>query len=200
MPSDMLWGRWDLVAISVAVHLIVLFFFLGSSFVKPKKVDFRSKGVLAGFIVALYFEMYGVPLTIFLAQPLLSEYLVTFYPVPFPLRFLGSVMILAGFIIIYLGWKNIHSKGDGVVSSGIYAYIRHPQYVGLAILTLGQIIQWPTITGIMFWPFLVWIYFRLALYEERQVEAQFGQDYMIYKASVPAFVPRMRRTGTHITE
>lgn len=191
MLNNTFWGRWDLVAISVVVHLLVLFFFLSSSFLKPKKIDFRSKGVLIGFIVALYFEMYGLPLTIFLLQPLLSEYLVSFYPVPFPLRFLGSVMILTGFIIIYSGWKRIHSRGDQVIQSGIYAYIRHPQYVGLAFLTLGQIIQWPTITGILCWPILVWIYYRLALREERDVEEKFGEAYQEYKAKVPAFIPSL---------
>jgi protein-S-isoprenylcysteine O-methyltransferase Ste14 len=189
--SGVLWGRWDLVIVSIIVHLVVLFFFISSSFLKPKKVDFRSKGMLVGFIVALYFEMYGIPLTIFLLQPFLSKYLINFYPVPFPIRFTGSVLIFLGFVVIYLGWKKIHSRGDRVVKTGIYAYVRHPQYVGLMLLTLGQVIQWPTITGVILWPLLLVIYYRLALREEKDVEARFGKEYQHYKAEVPAFFPKL---------
>lgn len=185
-----IWGRWDLVAVSIVVHLIFLFFFISSSFVRPKKVDFRSKGILVGFIVALYFEMYGMPLTIFLLQPLLPNPLDSLYPIPMALRMTGSVLIFAGFIIIYAGWKKIHRKRDGVVKEGIYKYIRHPQYLGMFLLTFGQLIQWPTITGIILWPCLLLIYYKLALKEEKDVEEKFGKEYTKYKSEVPGFIPK----------
>ncbi|GAX91703.1 methyltransferase family protein [Effusibacillus lacus] len=189
--SGVLWGRWDLVIISIIVHLVVLFFFISSSFLKPKKVDFRSKGILVGFVIALYFEMYGIPLTIFLLQPLMSEFLMHFYPVPFAIRFIGSVLIFLGFVIIYLGWKKIHSRGNEVIKTGIYSYVRHPQYIGLMLLTLGQVVQWPTITGIILWPLLLVIYYKLALHEEKDVETRFGEEYQQYKAEVPGFFPKL---------
>jgi len=188
-----IWGRWDLVVVSIIVHLIFLFFFISSSFARPKKVDFRSKGILVGFIVALYFEMYGIPLTIFLLQPLLPNPLESLYPLPIAIRILGSVLIFAGFIVIYLGWKKIHRKSDGVVTEGIYQYIRHPQYAGLFLLTFGQLIQWPTITGILLWPILLFIYYRLALKEERDVEEKYGMEYTKYKSEVPRFFPKLKR-------
>lgn len=184
-----LWERWDLVAVSILVHAIVLLFFISSSFLKPKRVDFRSKGVLVGFIVALYFEMYGIPLTIFLMQPLLANFVIDFYPISFPLRLTGSLLIFLGFVIIYLGWKKIHSRGDQVIRTGIYAHVRHPQYIGLMLLTLGQIIQWPTITGIILWPLLLWIYYKLSRKEEADMEAHFGEAYRQYRAEVPPFLP-----------
>lgn len=188
-----IWGRWDLVVVSIVVHLIFLFFFISSSFVRPKKVDFRSKGILVGFIVALYFEMYGMPLTIFLLQPILPNPLDSLYPIPMALRLTGSVLIFAGFIIIYAGWKKIHRKSNGVVKEGIYKYIRHPQYVGMFLLTFGQLIQWPTITGIILWPFLLLIYYKLALKEEKDVEEKFGKEYTKYKSEVPGFFPKVKR-------
>lgn len=178
------------MAISILVHAIVLLFFISSSFVRPKKIDFRSKGILVGFIVALYFEMYGIPLTIYLLQPVLSKYLINFYPVPFPLRFFGSAMIFIGFVIIYLGWKKIHSKNE-LVKTGIYAYIRHPQYVGLLLLTLGQLIQWPTLTGILLWPGIVYLYFKLARREEEYVQELYGKEFEDYKKRVPMFLPKL---------
>ncbi len=185
-----LWERWDLVTISIVVHLIIIFFFISSSFVRPKKIDFRSKGILTGFIIALYFEMYGIPLTIYLLQPFLSEYLIRLYPVPFVLRMVGSILIFIGFINIYLGWKKIHSQ-NRMVKEGIYSVIRHPQYVGLMLLTLGQLIQWPTVTALVLWPGIVWIYYRLALMEEKEAEQQYGKEYENYKKSVPGFIPNI---------
>lgn len=195
-PSSLswqLWNRWDLAAISIIVHLLFIFFFISSSFIKPKKVDFRSKGIVIGFIVALYFEMYGIPLSIYLIQPLFSEYMISFYPVVFPLRLLGSAMIFAGFLIMYLGWKKIHASRESLVCTGIYGYVRHPQYIGLALLTLGQLVQWPTLTGILLWPPILFIYYKLALSEEKHVEAAFGNSYLEYKEKVPMFIPKLRR-------
>lgn len=197
MPDtgNALWGRWDLVGISVVVHAIFLLFFIGGSFAKPRSVDFRSKGILVGFIVALYFEMYGIPLTVFLLQPVLPNLFADFYPVAFPLRFAGSVLIFAGFVIIYLGWKKIHSAGDRLVKTGIYSHIRHPQYVGLLLLTFGQMVQWPTLTGMALWPFLAAVYYRLARKEERDMLNLFGKEYEQYCSNVPRFFPKIRFTS-----
>lgn len=189
LHTAVFWGRWDLVLISIMVHTIILFFFIGSSLIKPKKVDFRSKGILFGFIVALYFEMYGIPLTIFLIQPLLGKYVLSYYPVHTLIRLTGSILIFVGFVLIYLGWKQIHTKADQVVRKGIYAYLRHPQYVGLALLTLGQLVQWPTITGLILWPFIILIYYKLAHQEERDAIDRFGEEYVRYAQEVPAFFP-----------
>lgn len=199
-PTDqtwMLWERWDLVVISTVVHLLFLFFFISSSFVKPKKVNFRSKGIIAGFIIALYFEMYGVPLTIYLLQPLLPGSMLDFYPLSFPLRIVGSMLIFLGFIVMYFGWKKIHAISNSIVCTGIYAYVRHPQYLGLALVTLGQLVQWPTVTGMILWPLLLVIYYKLALFEEKDVEKKHGDAYREYRKVVPGFFPSFKPYVPH---
>ena len=78
------------------------------------------------------------------------------------------------------------------MTDGIYAHVRHPQYLGLFILIASLLIQWPTILSVLMAPVLFVTYVRLAHREERELEAQFGDAYAEYKATVPAFFPRLR--------
>jgi protein-S-isoprenylcysteine O-methyltransferase Ste14 len=79
-----------------------------------------------------------------------------------------------------------------LVTEGIYNYLRHPQYLGLFMITFGLLVQWPTIISLLMAPILVWSYIRLARREEREMEVQFGETYLTYRENVPAFVPRWR--------
>ena len=204
------YGFWSIVFFNT---LLVLFFIL--SFIKPKKkLEWRSLGAFIGFIVALFTEMYGFPLTIYL----LSSWLGSKYPVfdPFShssghlvlvllglshsviamslLHIVTNGIIIFGFYIIYKGWKLIHDAAeDHLVSEGIYAKIRHPQYAGLFLITIGFLIQWPTLTTLFLWPILMFAYYRLSMREEKSLQEKFGQTFVEYKHRVPAFIPRRKK-------
>jgi protein-S-isoprenylcysteine O-methyltransferase Ste14 len=205
------YGLWLLVLLNSAVFIIFAF-----SFTRPRRLrDWRSFGAFSAFIVALFTEMYGFPLTIYL----LSGWLGRAYPGldPFthdaghlwetllgrggdphlnPLHLASNVLIVVGFIVIARAWDVLYraqSRGE-LAMTGPYAQVRHPQYVGFVLIMLGFVLQWPTILTLGMFPILVTMYVRLARREEREVLAAFGERYARYAAVTPAFFPRWPRT------
>lgn len=202
------YGLWSLVIINSLVFIIFAF-----SFTKPRTSrDWRSFSAFSAFIVALFVEMYGFPLTIYLV----SGWLVRRYPGldPFshdaghlwntllgwkinphfdPLHILSNVLIFAGFILLSAAWKVLYEaqREHKLATGGPYAHVRHPQYVGFILIMLGFLFQWPTLVTLIMFPILVTMYVKLARYEEREVLAEFGDTYRVYMASTPAFFPRL---------
>lgn len=206
------YGLWPLVIINAAVFII-----FALSFYKPRTPrDWRSFGAFSAFLVALFTEMYGFPLTIYL----LSGWLVSRYPGidlfshnsghllqtlfgwqgdPHlsPLHWLSDGLIAAGFILISAAWNVLYQaqRSHQVAASGPYAYIRHPQYAGFIIIMLGFLVQWPTLITLIMFPFLVFMYVRLSQREERESLVEFGESYTKYVAQTPAFLPRLLPAG-----
>jgi len=202
------YGLWSLVIINSAV-----FIFFAFSFFKPQtKRDWRSFSAFSAFLVALFTEMYGFPLTIYL----LSGWLQTHYPnvnwfshdaghlleMMFgwktnphfgPFHILSFVFIGAGFTLIASGWSVLYEaqKRHALATSGVYSYVRHPQYVGFILVMLGFLVQWPTLLTLAMFPVLVFMYTRLAKTEERMSIAEFGDQYERYMREVPGFIPHL---------
>ncbi len=201
------YGLWPLVVVNIGLFIGFLL-----SFAKPNsKVEWRSLGVFSAFIVALFVEMYGFPLTIYA----LASWLGSNYPVDQPfthanghllgvffgvhsdhgtvLHLLSNLFIVSGAILIAQGWSAIH-KGQGkLVNSGVYAYVRHPQYVGFIAVIVGFLIQWPTLVTVIMAPILIVRYIHLAKKEEAVVAAEFPEAYEAYRKRVPAWIPRISR-------
>jgi methanethiol S-methyltransferase len=204
------YGLWSLVIINSAI-----FIFFAFSFFKPKtKRDWRSFGAFSAFLVALFTEMYGFPLTIYF----LSGWLQANYPnvdwlshdaghlleMLFgweanphfgPFHLLSFAFIGGGFILISSAWRVLYEaqrRGE-LATTGPYAHVRHPQYVGFMLVMFGFLLQWPTLLTLAMFPVLVWMYVRLARHEEREALAAFGEAYAQYTSQVPAFVPRLSR-------
>ena len=206
------YGLWSLAIINSLVFIIFAF-----SFTKPKTPrDWRSFGAFSSFIVALFAEMYGFPLTIFL----LSGWLQTYYPeVDFfshdaghlwytllgwkgdphtdPLHMLSYVFIGGGFILLSAAWKVLYlaQRNHQLATTGPYAKIRHPQYDAFVLIMFGFLLQWPTLLTLLMFPVLVWMYVRLARAEEQDVVAEFGEGWREYVARTPRFIPLFLRQG-----
>jgi protein-S-isoprenylcysteine O-methyltransferase Ste14 len=202
------YGLWSLVIINSAI-----FIFFAFTFFKPRtKRDWRSFGAFSAFLVALFTEMYGFPLTIYL----LSGWLQSRYPgvdwfshdaghlleMMFgwkanphfgPFHVLSFLFIGGGFVLISAGWKALYDaqRRRTLATSGIYSYVRHPQYVGFILVMFGFLLQWPTLLTLAMFPVLVFMYVHLARSEERESLAEFGDDYARYMRRVPGFIPRL---------
>ena len=205
------YGLWTLVILNTAVFVL-----FALSFARPHtKRDWRSFGMFAAFLVALFTEMYGFPLTIYL----LSGWLGSTYPGidllshdnghlwstllgwqgdPHfsPFHLLSYVLIGGGFLLIGAAWEVLYKaqREHRLAADGPYAHLRHPQYVGFVLIMLGFLLQWPTLITLVTFPVLVVMYVRLARREEQEAMSQFGDAYLLYAKATPAFLPHLSRT------
>lgn len=200
-PASVHFGQWGYVALWIVLYAIMLLFvpFYKKSQRKP------SSAYLA-FVIALALEMFGIPLSMYAITWLIGSNLPDGVLYGHTLQpwigswgmYLGTVMMLIGAGLVIIGWRVIHkrfwSKDEGLgelVTDGIYGHIRHPQYTGFMLITLGMILDWATLPLLIMWPILVMIYYRLARMEERELESQFGRAYRDYKATTGMFLPAL---------
>ena len=195
-------GFWEL-----SIIMAVLASWLLYRYVAPKGWrEWSRAGLIQAFIIALYAEMYGFPLTIYLLTGWLgldipwvheSGHL---WATIFGWGALGAMVeMLIGYTFVFLGislliegWREVYiaTKEKGLATDKLYAVVRHPQYTGIFLAVFGQLIHWPTIPTVVLFPVIVWAYYRLALREELQMVLQFGSAYETYQRNVPMFFPK----------
>ena len=202
------YGLWSLVILNSG-----LFLFFAFSFFKPRTTrDWRTFGSFSAFIVALFAEMYGFPLTIYLFSGWLQHRLpgvnllthdaghlwyellgFTGNPHLNPIHLASNVLVVGGFWLLASAWRVLYAaQRDGTLAeSGPYHYVRHPQYLAFILVMVGFLVQWPTVITLVMFPVLLTMYVRLAHREEREVAAAFPQRWPAYAARTPRWIPRL---------
>lgn len=208
MNSTPAYGLWLLVLLNSVIFILFAY-----SFTKPKtSLDWRGLGAFSAFVVALFTEMYGFPLSIYF----LSGWLTRHYPGvdllshenghlwhtllgiegnPHmdPLHILSNIIIVAGFFLLASAWNVLHraQRNHELATTGWYQRCRHPQYLALILIMFGFLLQWPTIPTLLMFPVLVVVYVRLAKREEAASLQEFGDQYRHYMETTPRWFPAL---------
>jgi protein-S-isoprenylcysteine O-methyltransferase Ste14 len=194
-------GQWGNVAIWALVSSVFLLFV-------PfyRKSQHKPSSVYLAFVVAMAFEMFGIPMSMYvlawalggaLPDGILWGHTLNAYIghagmyVGTALALLGAALVVAGWRVVYRRyWRAEVGRGE-LVTEGIYRHIRHPQYTGFLLITLGMLLDWATLPMLIMWPILAVLYYRLASQEEGELLAEFGARYAAYRSATGMFLPRL---------
>ena len=193
------WGSMILWIILGGVFLLFTPFY--------KKSQRKPAGVYLAFMVAMAFEMFGIPMSMYILAWVFGKNIpegifwghTLFQWIGHTGMYIGTVLILIGIALVILGWSVVYKRywrkeeGKGeLVTDGIYRYIRHPQYTGFMLITLGMLLDWATLPMLIMWPIMAVLYYRLAKKEEGYMLGQFGKQYAEYRQTTGMFLPSLR--------
>lgn len=191
--------NWFGVIFFSVIYLVILLFI-------PfyKKMDKKPIGTYIAFVLAFAIEMHGIPFSMYVISWIVGNHLpegVLWGHTLFPIigywgMYINMACAVIALCLVLSGWRQIYKRywskesGTGqLVTTGIYRYIRHPQYTGLLLLSLGMLIEWATLPLLILFPVMITLYARLAKREERDMLTEFGEAYEAYRGRTKMFLP-----------
>lgn len=205
VTSAIHWFSWGLVAFYCVLATVFIYGLL-----RPhNEVEWRNFGMATAWVVALYAEMYGAPLTLYVLAAIAGPHMSPgddfqlghvwapllrlespYWNLLFTI--VGNLLVATGAALTMIAWRHLWRQRDAMACDGLYARLRHPQYTGFFLLIFGSLVNWPTLPTLVMAPILVVAYYRLALSEERACVARFGETYIQYALRTPRFFPGIR--------
>lgn len=201
------YGNWGAAAFAVGVFSLFVLAFLRS----PRRREWRHLGVAEAYLIALFTEMFGLPLTIYLLGSVFGVNLgfgmleghlwavlldrLGLLPLAWGVSVvmaISSSLTIAGLALMVAGWWQVWRTRDELVTWGLYRFVRHPQYAGFLALAYGFLVQWPTLPTLVLFPVLAITYYGLARREEADLERLFGDEYARYRDRTPMLFPGLR--------
>ncbi len=189
----LLQGRWDLVLMCIFIFIV----FLALIPLRLKK-DWKSHGVYSAFVISLFVEMFGFPLSLYFISSLLGVTLMEESFMRYVVNIgmpIGYFVILIGVLFIIFGWREVYRNKGSLATGNVYRFVRHPQYLGLILVATGWAVFWPTIPILVLLPFLIVLYYRLSRKEDRILAEKFGEQYRKWSQKTPMLIPRIKRSG-----
>ncbi|MCG7844201.1 MAG: isoprenylcysteine carboxylmethyltransferase family protein [Methanomassiliicoccales archaeon] len=169
-----------------------------------KKSQIKPDGTCIAFVVAFALEMFGIPFSMYalgwtfgitLPEGVLWGHTLDNY-IGLGGMCIGVLVSLIGLGLVIMGWRQVHKgywskeEGDGkLITPSIYGYIRHPQYTGFFLITLGMMLEWATLPLIILYTVLLFMYYRLVKREEKDMVDEFGEEYEEYRRKTKMFIP-----------
>mgnify|MGYP001558445934 CR=1 FL=1 len=211
MDND--YGNWLMVLLNIVLFL----YFIKSAFKPRSKTDWTTFRYFGAFIVALFAEMYGFPLTIYLLTSYFGNRLSLDFthnnghilntllglkgdPHFSMLHIVSYALIIGGLVLLGKAWEVLYKavRQHRLATTSVYAYIRHPQYLAFILIIFGFLVQWPTLVTLLMAPILIFRYVRLARTEEKEMLEQFGTTYSKYLRKTPGYFPSVKKLITKL--
>jgi protein-S-isoprenylcysteine O-methyltransferase Ste14 len=79
------------------------------------------------------------------------------------------------------------------ITSGVYAWVRHPMYLGSLLVLLVFFFATLSLLSLLVWVGLFVFCDRMATYEERDLYGILGEQYLNYQKQVPKWLMHIRR-------